>query len=139
MKCFVTTCNKLAILFFFMFFLSLPNIAVCNDTASQKKITEELTTNFRSNGWADLSFETSEPGIVAIYHKGIQQNSKLTEGQLVSALGTILKPDIVSKLKNSGFKNGIFIDGKSREYPFEISRKYYDQLQAFFNNLSGGR
>jgi hypothetical protein len=129
----------LNILFFLMVGLVLPNIAVCNDTASQKIITEELTTNFRGNGWADVSFEASGADIVTIYHNGIQQKSKLTEGQLVSALGTILKPDIVSKLIKSGLKNGIFVDGKSRRYPIEVSRKYYDQLQAFFSKLSGGK
>lgn len=129
----------LAVLFFLVLGFALPNIAFCNDIASQKKITEELTTSFRNNGWDYLYFKTSGTDTVTIYHNGIQQNSKLTEGQLVSALGTILKPDIVSKLKTSRFKKGIFIDGKSRKYPIEISRIYYDQLQAFFNKLSGGR
>ena len=119
--------------------VTLPNIAASNDMASQQQITDELTTSFRDNGWADLSFETSAPGMVTIYHNGILQNNKLTEGQLVSALGTILKPDIVSKLKNFGFKQGTLVDGKSRKYPIEISRIYYDHLQAFFNKLSGGR
>ncbi len=94
--------------------------------ASQQKIIAELTTSFRDNGWTGLSFESSEPGMVTIYHKDILQNNKLTEGQLVSILGTILNPDIVSNLKDSGVKQGTFVDGKYRKYPIEISRKYYD-------------
>lgn len=123
------------------------HIIVCDDNINlptrsskePKKIVVELTTSFRKNGWNDLSFETSAPNIVTIIHKGIQQNSKVTEGQLVSALGAILEPDIVSKLITVGFKKEIFIDGKSREYPIEISRKYYDKLQIIYKKLSGGR
>jgi hypothetical protein len=129
----------LVILVILTFCVSFSTIALCNDNSSQNKITEELTNNLRNQGWVDITFEITGTDTVSIHHGGIKQKSKLTDGQLVSALGSILKPDVVSKLQNSGVKKGIFVDGKSREYPIEISTKYYNQLQSYFNKLSRGR
>ncbi|HHD64443.1 MAG TPA: hypothetical protein ENK96_08805 [Desulfobulbaceae bacterium] len=140
MKDIIKKNNVLIILSFSLLCLfALPKNALSIDSISQQKLTEKLTNSFRSDGWSDLSFKTSETDTVLIHHAGLQTSSRLTEGELLSALGIILKPDVISKLKDSGFKRGIFIDGKSREYPFEISTKYYDELQAFFHRLSGGR
>lgn len=120
-------------------FCAFPIISSSSDSISQQTLAEKLTHSFRNDGWTDLSFKASEPDTVSIHYAGLQNSSRLNEGELVSALGTILKPDIISKLENSGFKKGIFVDGKSREYPFEISTKYYNELQAVFRRLTGGR
>lgn len=117
----------------------LPSNGLCSDNSSQQELAKKLTNSFKSDGWANLSFKVSEINTVRIHHAGLQKSSRLNEGELVSALGTILKPDIVSKLKKSGFQKGIFVDGKSREYPFEISTKYFNELQAVFSRLTGGR
>lgn len=96
---------------------------------NKEKITDELTQSFQTDGWNDLTFYSSG-GRVFIRDKKIIQEKKLDKGQLVTAVGSILKPGVVSKLKKAGFKKGIFIDGKNRKYPFEISNKYYDELKT---------
>jgi hypothetical protein len=117
----------------------IPTVAFCGDSNSKEKITKELTNTFQADGWYSLTFYSSGQDTVSIRHAEIKQDNKLTEGQLVSAVGSILKPDVVSKLKKSGFKKGILVDGKGRKYPFEISTKYYYEMQALFKKISGGK
>lgn len=137
MKVFAKKLNISYVIILLLTITIIPNTAFCGDSISKEETTKELTKAFQADGFKDLTFDSTGQDTVSIRHAGIQQGSKLTEGQLVSALGTILKPDVVSKLKKSGFKKGIFIDGKSRKYPIELSTKYYDELQAFFKRLSG--
>jgi hypothetical protein len=106
-------------------------------TAERKNITTALTNEYRQEGWSDLTFEVTgkDYKTLKLTQKNVIQNKPLTEGQLISGLGSILTPEVVKRLKKAGFKRGIFIDGHSRSYSFEISRKYYDKSQSFINGL----
>ena len=105
-----------------------------NDSGLQKALAESITMDFRNEGWHDLTFKVTGLNTITVRQANITQQKKLSDGQVVSWLGSILKPDIISKLKNAGFNKGIAIDGKSRKYPFEISTKYYDELMTSMQN-----
>lgn len=134
--------KKIDIIFVFVLLLLtitiMPNSALCGDISKEKTV-KELTKAFQADGWYDLTFNISGQDTVSIRHAGVMQKDKLTEGQMVSALGSILTPNVVTRLTKSGFKKGIYIDGKSREYPFEISTKHYIRYKAFLEKLSGGK
>ena len=119
--------------------LSLSNASFCGNTATQEKTAMELTKSFKADGFNETTFKSIGQDTIAIRQANIIQNERLTEGQLVNAFGIYLKPDVVSKLKKAGFKKGIFTDGHNRNYPFEISTKYYKQMTNFFKKLSGSR
>jgi hypothetical protein len=139
MNVFTKKLNIILVIILLLTITIIPNVAFCGDSDSKEKTTKELTKAFRADGWYSLTFYSSGQDTVSIRHAEIKQNNKLTEGQLVSAVGSILEPNVVSKLKKSGFKKGILIDGKGRKYPFEISTKYYVEQQAFLKKLSGGK
>jgi len=132
------TSNVSFIIMLLLAVTAIPNTGLCGNSGKDKTI-RELTKTFQADGWKDLTFRTSGKDTVSIRHAGAIQNPKLTEGQLVSALGSILKPDVVLKLKRAGFSKGIFVDGKDRKYPFEVSTKYYNELQKLFRKLSGNK
>ena len=129
--------QKVILVFLLVLSLVVPSVVFCDESSRQGEVTYELTRNYKSNGWDTLSFETRDADSVIIRHEGYK--SKLTEGSLLSALGVILEPDTVNILQLAGFKKGIFIDGEAREYPFEISTKYYKEYQAWIKKQSGGR
>jgi hypothetical protein len=137
MKAFNKNIIIIKVIFLLVLSLVVPSVVFCDESSTQRAVTYELTRNYKSNGWDTLSFETRDADSVIIRHEGYK--SKLTEGSLLSALGVILEPDTVNILQLAGFKNGIFIDGEAREYPFEISTKYYKEFQALMKKLSGGR
>jgi hypothetical protein len=121
--------------------LIAPSLCFSADLSRKQRTAKELTNEFRNDGFQDLVFqapETKDGDAVLIRH-GVAKEDVLTQGELVSALGVILKPDVVKRLKNAGYKKVIYIDGKSRTYPAELSTKYYYKLQAFFKKLSGGK
>jgi hypothetical protein len=109
-----------------------------NDSGLQKSLTEALTREFKKEGWHDLTFEVAEQNTLIIRQTTMQKD-KLSDGQVVGWMGAILKPPIVSKLKNAGFNKGIAIDDESRKYPFEISTKYYDEMMAAMQNAIRNR
>jgi len=119
--------------------MTIPNVAFCGNNNTKEKTTKELTKAFQADGWHGLTFFSSGQDTISIRHADIKQNNKLNEGQLLSAFGSILDPNVIAKLKKSGFKKGMLIDGKGREYPFEISTKYYIEYQAFLEKLSKGK
>jgi len=114
----------------------IPKAVFCCDSSKEKTV-KDLTKAFQAEEWYNLTFQCSGQDTVTIHHAGIKQKNKLTEGQLVSAFGSILTPNVVLKLKGSGFKKGVLIDGRSRKYPFEISTRYYTEYQTFLKKLSG--
>jgi hypothetical protein len=137
MKAFNKNIIIIKVIFLLVLSLVVPSVVFCDESSTQRAVTYELTRNYKSNGWDTLSFETRDADSVIIRHEDYK--SKLTEGSLLSALGVILEPDTVNILQLAGFKKGIFIDGEAREYPFEISTKYYNEFQARINKQSGGR
>jgi hypothetical protein len=138
MNAFPKNINTVLFIMLLLTITIIPKVAICGDISKEKTVND-LTKAFQADEWYDLSFHCLGHDTVAIRHAGVKQKDKLTEGQLVSALGSILTPNVVSKLKGSGFKKGVLIDGKSREYPFEISTKYYTEYQTFLKKLSGGK
>jgi hypothetical protein len=103
-------------------------------TSERKIVSIALTNEYRQEGWDQLSFEATgkDYKTMKVVQKNIKQNKPLTDGQLITGLGAILTPATVIRLKKAGFEKGVFIDGHSRSYPFEISRKYYDKMQKSF-------
>jgi hypothetical protein len=137
----ITFIKKIDIIFALALILTvalIPSAALCGD-GSKEKTVNELTKTFQADGWYNLTFTCSGQDTVSIHHAGVTQKDRLTEGQLVSGLGPILTPKVVAELTKSGFKKGVLIDGKSREYPFEISTKYNIEYTAFMKKLSGGK
>ncbi|ABK99185.1 hypothetical protein [Pelobacter propionicus] len=88
---------------------------------TRTKIAKELTGKYRGKGFP-VAFEATgkDKNIIKITQKNITQDPLLTEGQLITLLGTYLKDGIQSRLKKTGFISGEFVDGKSRKYPFEL-------------------
>lgn len=80
-----------------------------------------LTSKYKAKGFP-VTFEAfgNNKSIIRITQKNITQNPPLTEGQMITLLGTYLKDGIQSRLRKEGFISGIFVDGKSREYPFGL-------------------
>ncbi|OPX95488.1 MAG: hypothetical protein A4E58_02087 [Syntrophorhabdus sp. PtaB.Bin006] len=121
--------------------LLVPGLCFSQGLNAKQKIAEQLTNEFRDDGFKDLTFEAPQAGIgdaILIRH-GVIKTAPLTEGELVSSLGVILKPDVVKRLKNAGYKKVTYIDGNSRTYPAELSTKYYYKLRAFLKKLAGGK
>jgi hypothetical protein len=104
-------------------FILMP-ASILATTKECKNIATALIKEFRQQGWHALTFEAAgqDYKTIKIVQKNVIQEKPLTEGQLKSALGTILKPDIVERLKTSGFEKGIFVDGRSRSYPFGFEK-----------------
>ena len=116
-------------------FFTLTNIASSNDSISQQKVITQLSKKFSGAGWTNLSLKTSGTDTITIIQDNMRPDERLTEGSLLSIYGILLEPNTVSILQNSGFKKGIYIDGKSREYPFEISTKYYKEFMDNINSM----
>ena len=104
-------------------------------------LVSTLTKEHRQDGWDGLIFEATgnDKKTIKMTFNKFQQGTRLTEGELVSILGTILTPNIVSRLKNVEFEKGEFVDGKKRSYDFEISRQYFDKMQEVYKSMTGGR
>jgi hypothetical protein len=85
------------------------------------KSAKGLTSKYKAKGFP-VTFEATgkDKSIIRITQKNITQNPPLTEGQMITLLGTYLKDGIQSRLRNEGFISGVFVDGKSREYPFGL-------------------
>jgi len=115
------------------------NVAFCGNSAVQERTARELTKSLKAEGFYDTSCKSIGQDTISIRQGNVIQNDRLTEGQLVNVFNVYLTPNVVSKLKKAGFKRGIFIDGKERKYPFDISTKYYHQMQEVFKKMSGGR
>lgn len=88
---------------------------------TRAKIAKELTVKYKGKGFP-VVFEATgkDKNIIRITQKNIIQEPLLTEGQLITLLGTYLKDGIQSRLRKSAFIRGEFVDGKSRKYPFEL-------------------
>jgi hypothetical protein len=80
-----------------------------------------LTSKYKAEGFP-VTFEAigKNKSVIKITQNNITQNPPLTEGQIITMLGTYLKDGIQSRLINEGFVSGVVVDGKSREYPFGL-------------------
>lgn len=130
----------LKILVFISLIVFVPDVLSAG-SKDRKDLATTLTNEFRDEGWPALQFEAVGQNYktIRIEQKNVTQEEPLTEWQLTNVLGTILKPDIVKRLKTSGFEKGVFVDGRSRNYPFKVSRKYHDDMRNFFKSYFGVR
>ncbi|MGB3225199.1 MAG: hypothetical protein WBB23_20585 [Desulforhopalus sp.] len=88
---------------------------------TRTKIAKELTGKYKAEGFPVTFAATGkDKNIIRITQENIIQNPLVTEGQLITLLGTYLKDGIQSRLRNVGFISGEFVDGKSRKYPFDL-------------------
>jgi hypothetical protein len=115
MKKFFTLLPLLALIF-----SSFPN-AYAGGAEIRIKTAKGLTATYKAKGFpVTFEAEGEDKRIIRITQKNIIQNPPLTEGQMITLLGTYLKNGIQSRLKNEGFISGVLVDGKLREYPFGL-------------------
>lgn len=107
----------------------------CSANKTQIAAAKNLTEKIHANGLDTITLFALDNNTISIKHDAIDENAKLTDGQLTPLFGTILTPDIISGLKKAGFKKGVFL----KKYPFEISTKYYTYMQNYWENMSKGK
>jgi hypothetical protein len=85
------------------------------------KMAKELTGKYRAMG-APILFAAkgNQKNVIQITQKNIIQPPRLTEGQMVTVLGTYLGDGAQERLKKEGFARGEFVDGKARKYHFAL-------------------
>ena len=112
----------------------LSSTLVFAGVSERKKLTIKLTKEMcdidkqvGGDGVAIVVFsvDVKDNKTLRIVQKNSTQQDPLSDGQLTSVLAAYMPPKTVDRLKNFGFKKGVFIDGRSRKYPFQISEKYY--------------
>lgn len=107
--------------------------------SERERFATRLTEEIRNNGYDYIIMKADgkEHRELQI-HADLEQEEKMADGQMTTLLGTLLKPEMVARLKKEGFKSGVLIDGKSRRYPFAISNEHNAKLKRVFKNISGG-
>ncbi|MCG2721598.1 MAG: hypothetical protein L6290_06250 [Thermodesulfovibrionales bacterium] len=129
--------NKISFKVLIIILLLMLPYTIFAEVTERKNLANSLTKEFKQKGWPALTLKASGEQFktISIHQSNVTQKPKLTDGQLTSVLGTLLEPDVVNRLKKVGFEKGNFIDGRSRSYPFEISRKYYDKMENFYKSF----
>ena len=132
---------KVILLFFLLTTLFLlQNVSFAANKEDRVKLASKLTKELKQQGWQWHAVTFKAHGnTIKLSLSNVTQEKRLTEGQLISALGSILTPNIVSRLKGAGFEKGEFIDGRQRSYSFEVSTRYYDKMESVYKTLSGGK
>lgn len=91
------------------------------DANDRIRMANSLTAKWKSEGSPAVFKATGNDNqILRITQNNIIQEPLLTEGQLVSLLGTYLESGVQEKLKRMGFMSGEVVDGRHRRYPFGL-------------------
>lgn len=102
--------------------LSITLATNCSADANARiRMASSLTAKWKAEGSPAVFKATGKDNrILRITQNNIIQKPLLTQGQLVTLLGTYLEHGVQAKLKKLGFTSGEVIDGRQRKYPFDL-------------------